>query len=463
MFKNIIKMILWFLVFWVFAFANADTTNFEIELTPTTAWVWEALDVTIKAVDKDGNIDKTYAWEILIFSQSDPKAEFPWVLKENVYQFKTSDEWEVKFENAVKFSKAWTQDINVFDIANEDIFWNAEIVIWEASKDTTSEETDVKITSPITWTTLWSDTLKVNWETLKNYKVLVTVNDDKKFETISDSAWKFEVELTWLASWENSIKAEVFDADEKSIWVSETVLVKIESWAPSFKELKISPESDIESEQVLEVEVTATPGLTEVNVILNDVMEKLVETEKSWVYTWSITAPIEEWNYKIDVILKNELWSEVKETWAKEIFVKAVELDAASSTWTEVSCEDLAKDLVIKNIKLTKMKTKSVISWDKLDKASSYNVYKKNKTSWELELVQNVVEPRIEINISWNVVEYDDFVVKAVLSDEKCNNVESANTSEMTSVQTWPKEIAILLLALILWAWVLYFKKRRLS
>jgi fibronectin type 3 domain-containing protein len=46
------------------------------------------------------------------------------------------------------------------------------------------------------------------------------------------------------------------------------------------------------------------------------------------------------------------------------------------------------------------MKSKSVLSWDKLDKASSYNVYKKNRTSGQMELVQNVTEPRIEINIS---------------------------------------------------------------
>jgi hypothetical protein len=109
------------------------------------------------------------------------------------------------------------------------------------------------------------------------------------------------------------------------------------------------------------------------------------------------------------------------------------------------------------------MKTKSVLSWDKIDKASSYNVYKKNRTTWELELVQNVTEPRIEINISWNIVEYDDFAVKAVISDVKCNNVESSNVSEMTKVQTWPKEIALVLFALLTWAWVLYFKRRRLS
>jgi hypothetical protein len=108
----------------------------------------------------------------------------------------------------------------------------------------------------------------------------------------------------------------------------------------------------------------------------------------------------------------------------------------------------------VKNTKVVKMKSKSVITWDKLDKAAAYNVYKKNRTTGELELVEKVVEPKIEINITGDVVEYDDFVIKAVLDDGKCN-VESTNSAEMTKVQTGPKEVLLLILAAILTAFIL--------
>jgi fibronectin type 3 domain-containing protein len=102
--------------------------------------------------------------------------------------------------------------------------------------------------------------------------------------------------------------------------------------------------------------------------------------------------------------------------------------------------------LEVKNAKVTKMKSKSVITWDATPKAGSYNVYKKNRTTQALELVENVNQPRIEINIVGDIVEYDDFVIKAVLDDGQCN-IESPNSAEMTKVQTGPKEMILLLIA----------------
>lgn len=445
----------------MFSFTYAETSQFEIELSPSKAWVWEALDITIKAVDIDGNVDKTYDWEILIFSQSDPKAEFPWDLSENTYQFKTSDEWEVKFENAVKFTKVWIQDINVFDVTNEDVYGFSEVEITEGETETQSWE--ISIDSPLTWTTIWTWSIKVTWKTLKNYRVIIDANSwEKTFETISDSNGAYEVNLTWLPWWENSIVAKVLDADENVIWTSSNVLLKVESTAPSFKSIKVTPENPVEWQENLSVEVSATAWLWEIEIMLNDLLSTLNETN-SWIYEWNITAPKENWSYKIDVIMKNELGIESKQNWAYEVVVENIELDAApveTSTW--VNCDDVQKELNITGLKLAKMKTKSVLSWDNLEKATSYNVYKKSKESWEMELVQSVTEPRIEINITWDLVEYDDFTVKAVLKNESCD-IESSNYSDMTTVQTWPQEIALFLFALLSSAWIFYYRKRKLS
>jgi len=157
--------------------------KFDIEAIPNKVKVWESVDITIKALDKDWNIVKDYVGEILIFSQSDPKAEFPWILSENTYKFKTSDAWVVKFENAVKFSKAWTQDINVYDSSDENVFWLTEVEVVDSK--TISSKEEISINSPENWVTLWSNKVKVNWNTLKNHKVKIVLNTDKEFEAIS--------------------------------------------------------------------------------------------------------------------------------------------------------------------------------------------------------------------------------------------------------------------------------------
>lgn len=464
--KNLLRLSALFLGLWFYGLSFAAIDHFDIQATPTKVKVGESVDITLKAMDKDWNVVKDYVWEVLIFSQSDPKAEFPWVLTENTYKFKTWDAWVVKFENAVKFTKAWTQDINVYDISNEDIFGYAEVEVTNDAPATQSW--DISIKYPENGITLWTDKVKVSWTTLKNHKLKIVLNNEKETDSISNGEWLFEVELTSIPSWENTLKAKLFDADGKSIWESSEVFFKIEANTPKFKSIKLAPEAlEYSPEYVVNVTVEATSWLTSLDVIINDVVSKLTEG-KSGSYTWTITTPKNDWEYKIDVVMKNELGLEAKEMWVTALKVKAPELNAAA-TWTvatwvveepkvEINCDDFKKELEVKNIKSVKLKSKSVISWDKVEKASSYNVYKKDRNGTGMTLIENVQENKYEIVIEWDVVEFDDFAVKAVFKDDVCN-IEW-NASDMTKVQTGPKEMLFMIILISLTIWIFMLRRR---
>jgi len=456
--KNLLKILAYMLSFWFYSLTFAWTIDhFDVQTNPSSVKVWESIDITIKALDKNGAVVKNYVWEILIFSQSDPKAEFPGVLSGNTYTFKTWDAWVVKFENAVKFTQKWTQDINVYDISNENIFGYAEVVVWEWN--TTIGTWEISITYPEAWITLWKNNIKVSGKTLKNHKVKITLNKNKTFDAISDSKWAFEVEVSNIPSWENVLKATLIDADDKVIWESTDVLFKVETNIPSFKSIKLNPSlKEVTPETIINVELDATNSLTTVNLIVNDVIFTLKETSKAWTYSWSITAPKEDWEYKIDLIMKNELWTESKENWIWTIIVKTPQLNAAN-TWTlEINCDDFKKELEIKNIKVVKLKSKSVLSWDKVNKASSYNIYKKDRNWTWMTLIENILNNNYEIEIVWDIVEYDDFIVKAVFKDDVCNVEWEA--SSMTKVQTWPKELLFIVILISLTIWIFLLRKR---
>ena len=46
----------------------ADLASFEVELNPSNAKVWEALDLKITAKDKNWATINNYNWNVLIFS-----------------------------------------------------------------------------------------------------------------------------------------------------------------------------------------------------------------------------------------------------------------------------------------------------------------------------------------------------------------------------------------------------------
>jgi len=73
--------------------------------------------------------------------------------------------------------------------------------------------------------------------------------------------------------------------------------------------------------------------------------------------------------------------------------------------------EDL--NLTITGIEVTELKTKSILTWDALEDAQSYNIYKKISEN-QIELIENVSEPRYEIEIVGEEIRYEDFAIKAI-------------------------------------------------
>jgi hypothetical protein len=224
--------------------------------------------------------------------------------------------------------------------------------------------------------------------------------------------------------------------------------------------IKVTPKENVEAKTTIKVEVLATPKLAEVSIIFNDALVKLEESEEG-SYTTDITAPLNAGEYIIDVTLKDDLGHVTNKPGAEKITVKAVEVKEEpvkeepvkeEPAKEEVKLEepkdvelDAAK-LEITGIKLEKQKNKSILSWDEIKQASSYNIYKLDKTSGEKKLIENVKENQTTIYITGDKVEYDDFFISAVGVDKEGKEQEITDLSDMTKVQTGPAEILFLLL-----------------
>ena len=262
----------------------------------------------------------------------------------------------------------------------------------------------------------------------------------------------------------NTFKAQILDADSKVIGESAEVKITIESNLPKLKSIKTTP-TEVDAESSFLISVIATEWLSDVSVIINDNLTKLDKDEKDGtLYKKNIYAPKDAWNYKIDVILKDSIWHEVKELWTTNLIVKAIPLNAAKSEPTPIppvnNDTPQKSTLNITWLKVVELKSKSILTWNTLSGAESYNVYKKGLND-NLELVTNVKEAKFEVEFSKDKVNYEYFAVKAV-GKTASGEIYEWDMSEATKVQTWPQIIILLILSLFIgWTVFLVWKNKQ--
>lgn len=444
--------------------------HFIVEFWKSTIKSWETVDLTIKAVDENDNVVTDYQWTIIGFSETDAEAELPEELaSDDWYTFTLSDEWVVKFENAMMFVSLWEQELSIYSDDDLYILWQWIINV---EKDAVSQSENIEILSPESDITIWSTKVNISWESKKNYEILIVLNDKDEFTTSTNSDWIFEKEIDNLENWENLIQAFILDADWNKIWESNKTIINVDSNLPQFKKITLAPiweNAEVDSWKSIIVNVYATKWLESASIIINDAIINLEETE-DWVYTWNFKAPKESWEYLIDVTLKDTFWHKYEEKEAAKIVVKEVELQAATwddqettvSTTTDKittnswTIEEVNKE--VKELKVVKLKNKSVLTWNPVEWANWYNVYKKINDS-EMVLVESVEETKYEVEITWDEIKYEYFAVRPILEDSEWNTYEW-DLSEATKIQTWPEIYVLILISLLLWWAFAYFRKK---
>lgn len=442
------------------AFANVH--HFNVELSKEQVKVWEALDLTIKAVDEQENVVTDFTGSVIVLSDTDFEAKFPWVLEdsEQTYTFLESDAWEVKFENSVVFSKEWEMSVSVFSEESDDIWGQAEIIV--TNTEAKVEEKYIEITSPESLSTITQKNLTISWSAEPNHKIIVDINGEK-VETQSNTEWNFFVNLEEIESGEMNIIAEIYDAEDNLVGATQEVSITVDNSLPKLISASFSKNEVMEGE-LLNIEIIADKNLDSVSVVLNDVKINLEEWEE-WTYTAEITAPNEAWEYNglIELVWNlNKKFQDDKtlilNVKKEEVKKEEVKEEPKQEENPEVELNS-AEELLIKNIKVEKFEDHSVMSWDKVEWATGYNIYKANKETRELEFIDNIEVNSYTIQIVWDKTIYDNFYIKAVKTTDWVSE-EITDYSKATKVQTWPTEVVIILFLSLFIAYMIARRKR---
>lgn len=117
---------------WFGATIAADVSTFVVQLSPTSTNVNEAIDLTVKAIDSNGNVVKDYAGDIFIdLSSADTAIDSQdyTLPSDGIYTFVASDQGIKTFSKGLAVKKAGTFTIKVSEIINEAIKGQSTLVV----------------------------------------------------------------------------------------------------------------------------------------------------------------------------------------------------------------------------------------------------------------------------------------------------------------------------------------------
>ena len=344
------------------------------------------MDVTVKALAKDGSVATSYRGTIFISVENDYKATVPYV---DGYAFTSQDQGVKIFPKGLTFSKAGTFKVSVSDFAQSKFTGSTTITIVAGAAST-----NVK---PATTTTTTTAT--------PPKPVAKPVVEVKPTSTTGSTAATATVATTKATAPPPSFKiGKIVIGDKKATInfqvLNDTPLIE------KFEFLYADPEGKSKK-----VTTSSKADIKQAN----------------GSYAWYIgDLDLTKYVVSISGIDKN---GETVST-SQPFEVNLSLLSAGKCIIPNVS-----------GLRVLEKKDSSVLYWDAIPEAILYKVYKKDANG-DYVFLTETKQDSYTVHVSDGSVKYEEFSVKAVCSD----GTESLKFSPSTSVKTGPEAVALLVI-----------------
>lgn len=213
---------------WCGVASAASISSFVVQLSPTTVNVNEALDLTVRAIDENGNVIKDYAGDIFIDLSSENNSldsqdySLP---SDGIYTFVASDQGIKTFSKWLVVKKSGTFSVKVSEIINDAINGQATLVVNGAGQ--TSALGSISVSSPSAGSTETNKTINiVGNSSLRNSPLEIYINGIKVKSDITSANGDFNVYVTDLQAGENTLQVKIVDIDGNEVAISSLVTFK---------------------------------------------------------------------------------------------------------------------------------------------------------------------------------------------------------------------------------------------
>lgn len=334
-----------------FVAAQQQPSAFVIQIEPSSFDVNVPVDMTIKAVNSNGDLIKDYEGDVFIDVESSVgtlSTNDYVVPSENLYTFVPQDQWLKTFSKWLIIKKSGTFTVIASDISDDSIKGEKTVLVG-SSKDSISTK-KVIINTPIKDSVEKTEVLEVVWwsSDLPNSPLELYLNNQLVYQWITSSIWWFTAYVTGLVKWSNDLQAKILDINNIILGESDIISFVYSPFTDgTFNSIQVLPGNTIKAGTKVTFRISTSDTVTSATIKLSNWRSAPMDLISAGVFSKEILIDTEG---KIDVSL--------------DLLV----------AWQKQEYTNISKLIVEKGTKIGKVR----IFWD--------SVYKNKLTlTWEVE------------------------------------------------------------------------------
>lgn len=383
----------------------AEIAWFVVKVDPSTLKVGQPADVSIKAIDENGDVVTDYKWDVAISLEDqdgneiddDSTATLP---GDGTYSFTDEDQWEKKFTKWFIVNKAGDYKLVVADFDDDSKKWSVDVKVVNASE---ADKWKVTLTTPQDGEVSTSSTITVAGSAQKymNSKIEIIVDGKKAEEGQVDNSGNFQVDVSNLSNGDHTIKVNVLDIDGNVVSSSKEISVKVNADQQLLKNVEILPKDSVDQGTKVTVNAEVAPSVSSVVMTVENYGDYPMDRVSGNKFTAQFVANT-PWKFNLSFNVK---W------------------DFGEKKYENKKVLTVLEKIAIKSVKFVRDNSKKTIdlSWKFTGNVPAFKVeYSTEKSKIDNDLSDSVKENKDTLK---NIDETKTYFVKIIPTDSEGNKI----------------------------------------
>lgn len=264
---------------------------FQIEVSPSSFAVNQAVDFTIKAI-KNKQVMKNYTGMVFMSvdgiakdSASKLKLTDATISNGGILEMGLADQWVKKYTKGLLITKPGNFTVSVADFTQDTISWSTTVMV---SSDFKTEGRNIQILSPSAWSEENQSTINVmaTADTLPNARVQILLNDALAKETTTDANGLINDTISGLKVGTNVLQIKALSVTNEQVGSSEKLVFTYQGQSDNLlKSFTATPNQNLKVWNKVRFELTTEDNVSSAKLIFPDNKEYPLDKEKDGLFS----------------------------------------------------------------------------------------------------------------------------------------------------------------------------------